>query len=633
MTAVEALEGRTLLSAGALDPTFGTGGVVRDPAADGGAGEFFDVVVQPDGKLLAVGDSLTGPGTTVIRVARFNPDGSPDASFGDGGGTLLDIPGTDFDFADRVALQADGRFVITGTVLARFTADGHLDPTFGGGDGYVPAAGSGLAIQDDGRILIADGQRVTRYTRTGDLDPTFGAGGAVTFPGPIGEAHPRIPEYGSTYSGFSPIDVALQPGTGRILVGGATTGPTSELYDFAVARLTPDGLLDRSFAGGTGLASLDYNLSLDFGTRMDVAPNGQIAMAGENDDDQNFLVLFGPDGNSAKALEIKLGDYYGHSRDVAFTPDGKVVIVGAGEVYDRSVDNTFIETRLFRYAPAAGAFDLDVTTDVPGNFDDPWGIAVQADGDIVVAGSNGQAPYGRFLLRYDGGDLAPPAVDRVSVRGASWTTDFLAGLDSRGLGVAGEGFRVDDLAPGATLPWINADQVVLHYNRPVPAGASPDVGPDFFRGARSGYKVRRVDAPDAQTRVLTLDRPLGGLPSLSPDPAGDRVTVALPAANLVGAPIVLDVLPGDADRAGGRVNAIDLGVVKARLNRAAGDAPATGAQYTPFADVNADGRIAATDLGAVKARLNSALPPPPAPSKSALSSPIRRDVLNDSPGA
>ena len=70
----------------------------------------------------------------------------------------------------------------------------------------------------------------------------------------------------------------------------------------------------------------------------------------------------------------------------------------------------------------------------------------------------------------------------------------------------------------------------------------------------------------------------------------------------------VNFLPGDADRAGERVNALDLGYVKARVNRVAGETAAAGATYSAFADVNGDGRINAIDLGAVKARQNDALP-------------------------
>ena len=68
-----------------------------------------------------------------------------------------------------------------------------------------------------------------------------------------------------------------------------------------------------------------------------------------------------------------------------------------------------------------------------------------------------------------------------------------------------------------------------------------------------------------------------------------------------------NVLRGDANQ-DGAVNALDLGQLKAKLNRTATN-PGTGTTgYSVFADLNADGQINALDLGIAKARLNTRLP-------------------------
>ena len=77
---VEPLEARRLLSAGFLDTRFdGDGRLVR---ADAGTG--VAVVVQSDGKVVTAG-SIDGPGGNDFFLARYNPDGSPDTSFGQAG--------------------------------------------------------------------------------------------------------------------------------------------------------------------------------------------------------------------------------------------------------------------------------------------------------------------------------------------------------------------------------------------------------------------------------------------------------------------------------------------------------------------------------------------------------------------
>src|SRR5262245_29949958 len=88
---VEALEGRSLLSAGALDPTFGHGAgyVITAQSSLNDDGEA--VLSQPDGKIILAGQvTVSEPGakkhtTTTHRVfgvVRYNVDGSLDTSFG-----------------------------------------------------------------------------------------------------------------------------------------------------------------------------------------------------------------------------------------------------------------------------------------------------------------------------------------------------------------------------------------------------------------------------------------------------------------------------------------------------------------------------------------------------------------------
>src|SRR6185295_15663006 len=155
-----------------------------------------------------------------------------------------------------LALLPDGKILTRGNVLARFLPDGTLDTTFGGGDGAtpLPADGDGLALQPDGKIVVTEGYNVARYYADGSLDTTFAAGGRYSFDHPIGiHADPDIPV---PYSRFLPQDVAYQPTSWKIVVGG-TADPTAErLADFGVARLNLDGTLDTTF-GTDGLAAVD----------------------------------------------------------------------------------------------------------------------------------------------------------------------------------------------------------------------------------------------------------------------------------------------------------------------------------------------------------------------------------------
>jgi uncharacterized delta-60 repeat protein len=174
-------------SDGGLDPGFGSGGkVVTD---FGHTEEAFALALQPDGKIVVAGGSVSIGGD--LALARYDADGSLDASFGIGGQVTTDLGGT--DTATQLALQPDGKILVTVSVfpsptpgsvgtgrslLVRYTSNGSLDPTFGEGGTVDDTFARGLAVQPDGRIVVAGISEpfgrdfaVTRYT--GDLPTTF----------------------------------------------------------------------------------------------------------------------------------------------------------------------------------------------------------------------------------------------------------------------------------------------------------------------------------------------------------------------------------------------------------------------------------------------------------------------------
>src|SRR3954468_15029917 len=145
--AVAALEDRTVPTAGVMDPSFGTNGIVgfhlNKP-------NFYysdtrGATVQPDGKTVLVGLADSTLGHQAI-VYRLNADGSLDPTFGSGGMAINQF-GANNAYFEAVALQPDGKIVATGrirpagrytTLTARFNPDGTIDTTFGpNGNGYV----------------------------------------------------------------------------------------------------------------------------------------------------------------------------------------------------------------------------------------------------------------------------------------------------------------------------------------------------------------------------------------------------------------------------------------------------------------------------------------------------------------
>ncbi|MGW6979894.1 delta-60 repeat domain-containing protein [Streptomyces sp. NPDC054932] len=167
-----ALPGAALAAPGDLDPSFGGGdGIVTTDLGDSEAAA--DMVAQPDGRTVAVGgDAADSAGN--FAAVRYNADGSPDTTFGDGGRVSTDIAGGS-DTAKGVALQADGKIVVAGTsenleggiawfTVVRYNPDGSLDTTFDGDGKAVTDFGGGgadqgsdVAVQADGRIVAAGG--------------------------------------------------------------------------------------------------------------------------------------------------------------------------------------------------------------------------------------------------------------------------------------------------------------------------------------------------------------------------------------------------------------------------------------------------------------------------------------------
>ena len=236
-----------------------------------------DVAVQPDGRIVAVGELIDGSSNWYFGAFRYLSNGELDPSFGNGG--WVDTDFGSFEFPHAVAVQPDGGIVVAGEgdcqyalcfVLARYRPDGSLDPGFGEGGivrtpfGLVQGARAlDVSLAPDGRIVAAgfvqkggDGQdsshfAVARYLSDGRLDPSFSRDGRATV------------DFG--YGNDIAHAVAHQP-HGRIVVAGQGTRNRYRTEDdFAFARFRRDGRLDRSFSG-------DGRRAINFGgRRFDVA--------------------------------------------------------------------------------------------------------------------------------------------------------------------------------------------------------------------------------------------------------------------------------------------------------------------------------------------------------------------------
>jgi uncharacterized delta-60 repeat protein len=161
---------------GQLDTDYGEGGFALFGDVDALA---YDLLVQPDGRLVLAGSLYPSSMNSGLAAARFTPDGALDPSFGDGG--FFSVP--DFASVESVALQPDGRLLLAGTLqsgstsdfyIARLTADGALDPSFDGDGSRVFNVGTSESFT--GVTMNADGSPVTEFGFEGVSTFFFGPG-------------------------------------------------------------------------------------------------------------------------------------------------------------------------------------------------------------------------------------------------------------------------------------------------------------------------------------------------------------------------------------------------------------------------------------------------------------------------
>jgi uncharacterized delta-60 repeat protein len=190
--------------AGTLDSGFGTSGTLNTSFGSGGAANVAAALVQPDGKIVAVGTTSDTNGSSTFAVARYTPTGALDSSFGSGGQKVTPAGTGQKVAASCALLLPDGRVIAGGVAsdagkykiaLSAYTAQGAPDPSFGSnglllsavGDGGLAAPGS-LLRQSDGKLVVAgtaveQGNRrfaVVRYLPNGSPDTGFGTAGVVT---------------------------------------------------------------------------------------------------------------------------------------------------------------------------------------------------------------------------------------------------------------------------------------------------------------------------------------------------------------------------------------------------------------------------------------------------------------------
>ena len=412
---------------GSLDTTFGDGGkVVTDfnPSGRGIAPNFvpndddraYDLLIQPDQKIVIAGSTYndgifagTSHGQDIL-VARYNPDGSLDTSFGDGGGKSITPSATGFgkasaaDAAYSLALRPDGKLVVAGnsgsdSMVARLFSNGQLDILDGNNPSRTPNAEN-------------CGGPPTGGPRNEDPNLFIGA---------------RAYDIVDGQELFS--SVVLQP-DGKMLIAGASNvefvfpdGRPANLFptfsSAVMLRLNPDCTIDRSFNGsgqvidaldpsfdGPGVvietrqsAGISRQRQLDevsepFYTAMQVQPDGKIVAALRNSPGVQRssvgLVRYNSDGSR----DTSFGDAQNglvntrglNVETLALLPNGNIIAAGY-------INNQFGLQRYNSDGTIDTSFGLLGTASAEMLTDEKISkirdIAVAPDGSIIAAGYTG----------------------------------------------------------------------------------------------------------------------------------------------------------------------------------------------------------------------------------------------------
>lgn len=352
---------------GSIDQTFNIGTGFTQPV--------YSVQLQPDGKILAAGYFVFFNGTQAHRIARLNSDGSIDTGFNTnpafsgtvGSGTTTAI--------QDIALQPDGKVIAIGQFssykgnsypqIVRINSDASVDTTFDPKAGFTDQIGKAtLLLQPDGKVIATGAfthydstyvYHICRINTNGSLDTTLTPGtgpqGGVNAMVLLDSGQFMVVGYFTYYNGISPgvdnvvrvnadgsLDQTFNTGIGfssnhalnnlveqpdgkMICVGSYNT--FQGLGVRCIVRLNPDGSYDPTFNVGTGFYGEAESAILQ--------PDGKCIIAGDfteyNGTSVNRIIRLNPDGSIDPTFDVGTG-FNGKVDQLTMQPDGKIIASG-----------------------------------------------------------------------------------------------------------------------------------------------------------------------------------------------------------------------------------------------------------------------------------------------------------------
>lgn len=527
---------------GSLDSSFGINGIVT---TDFGPGEAIanGVALQPDGKAVVVGHAYNGT-QKVFAVARYNVDGSLDATFGGDGKVLTPISGVE-DVANCVAIQPDGKIVVAGfarpnhaeAAVVRYHVDGSLDTTFGTGGKTSVSVAAGdddaraIAIQPDGKIVLAgygyypggtNDVILLRFNGDGTLDASFGSGGKAQF------------DIGGSYD--QAYGVTLQADGKIVAVGSSYNGSDR----WAIVRVTPTGQLDSTF-DGDGKVVTSFGFGNDNANSVEIQPDGKIVVGGDVQSIGNGdfgLARYHPDGSLDAAFGVagKLTTDWGGQLDsgksVKLQRDGRIMLAG----FAKNASGNF-DMAIARHE-TNGSLDTTFGTNgkslIPvGTGDDrAHALAIHPFGSALVAGYSFDGSENNFAVARVSAQVTAPDVEIENSTGL-----LLALNTATDLGVALIGssksisFRIENTGnadlSGITPAIQGLDAAMFSISTNPPSSVPPNGSGTFvirftptLEGLRSATLVLTSNDPDESPYNLTLTGAGIAVTAISSHPVG-----------------------------------------------------------------------------------------------------------------
>jgi uncharacterized delta-60 repeat protein len=455
---------------GSVDASFGTNGIVTNATPAGAFNEVHAIALQADGKIVTAGRTTIAT-NDAYSVARFTTSGALDATFGTGGLAAFSVGSR--GFANAMVIRADGAIVVAGSAkvgtrgdfgVARVATDGTLDATFAtGGKAMFPLSNGGdgaesVAIAPNGSVVLAgfsfNGSDsdflAARLTPLGALDTTFGTDGVVTtgFGAGTNESAAAV---SLRADGTAVVVGNTGGGTGvvRYTTSGAldatfgTSGKATPSTSIGTAAMVTDANGSMFLAGADGpfmsLFAIDANAApvasfgtvlVNFGTQGAVArgiardKNGSFVLGGlwfDTIDPMNRNDFAFTRVTSAGAVDTTFGNAgqvrvnlaaMDYANAIALQDDGKIVAAGTASL----PDTNGLDFALIRLLPT-GALDPSfgtggvVTTDL-GGADEATSLLVLPNGDLVVGGTTSVGDGSFVIARYTpSGSLAASFAD------------------------------------------------------------------------------------------------------------------------------------------------------------------------------------------------------------------------------